>query len=82
MDNLKLVTKKDNEKTTFKVGDVEIGKVMANDGKQWVWGYVNGEPQFIRIVDEQSQTRDSKIKLRKGKNEKEKTQKTEEKNKQ
>lgn len=34
------------------LGDVEIGKVMANDGKQWVWGYVNGEPQFIRVVDE------------------------------
>jgi len=34
------------------LGDIEIGKVMANDGKQWVWGYVNGEPQFIRVVDE------------------------------
>ena len=34
------------------LGDIEIGKVTANDGKEWVWGYVNGEPTFIRVVDE------------------------------
>ena len=33
------------------LGDIEIGKVQANDGKEWVWGYVNGEPTFIRVVD-------------------------------
>ena len=30
---------------------VEIGQVETNDGGAWIWGYVDGEPQFIRVVD-------------------------------
>jgi hypothetical protein len=39
--------------TTGRFSDlIEVGTVPANDGHDWVWGYVNGEPTFIRIVDE------------------------------
>ena len=34
------------------LANVEIGTVTGTDGNNWVWGYIDGEPQFIRIVDE------------------------------
>ena len=30
---------------------IEVGTVETNDGGAWLWGYVDGEPTFIRVVD-------------------------------
>ena len=37
--------------TSGSFGDlIEVGTLPSIDGREWVWGYVNGEPQFIRVV--------------------------------
>lgn len=32
------------------LANVEIGTVTGTDGNNWVWGYIDGKPQFIRIA--------------------------------
>jgi len=45
----------DDVKTATNLEYIEVGEVEGNDGAAWIWGYVNGEPTFIRVVGKNGQ---------------------------